>query len=97
MAQHLKRLHAPVLVGVGAAFDFHAGLKRQAPKWMMRIGFEWMFRLIQEPRRLGPRYLSNNPLFVGLVIWQLLGGKTLEIGPASSAVTSSATPPSARN
>jgi N-acetylglucosaminyldiphosphoundecaprenol N-acetyl-beta-D-mannosaminyltransferase len=79
MAQHVGRLRAPVLIGVGAAFDFHAGLKRQAPRWMMRAGLEWMFRLIQEPRRLGPRYLSNNPLFVGLVIRQLLGGRPPEI------------------
>jgi N-acetylglucosaminyldiphosphoundecaprenol N-acetyl-beta-D-mannosaminyltransferase len=76
MAQHVGRLHVPVLIGVGAAFDFHAGLKRQAPRWMMRVGLEWMFRLIQEPRRLGPRYLANNPLFIGLVIRQLVGGLT---------------------
>jgi N-acetylglucosaminyldiphosphoundecaprenol N-acetyl-beta-D-mannosaminyltransferase len=79
MAQHVGRLRASVLIGVGAAFDFHAGLKRQAPRWMMRAGLEWLFRLIQEPRRLGPRYLSNNPLFVGLVIRQLLGGRSPEI------------------
>lgn len=73
MAQHVGRLSAPVLIGVGAAFDFHAGLKRQAPRWMMRAGLEWLFRLVQEPRRLGPRYIYNNPLFVGLIISQLLG------------------------
>lgn len=81
MAEHVGRLCAPVLVGVGAAFDFHAGLKRQAPRWMMRAGLEWMFRFIQEPRRLGPRYLSNNPLFVGLIVRQLLGGRPAEISP----------------
>jgi N-acetylglucosaminyldiphosphoundecaprenol N-acetyl-beta-D-mannosaminyltransferase len=79
MAEHIGRLHASVLIGVGAAFDFHAGLKRQAPKWMMRVGLEWMFRLMQEPRRLGPRYLANNPLFIGLVIRQLIGGLTPEL------------------
>jgi N-acetylglucosaminyldiphosphoundecaprenol N-acetyl-beta-D-mannosaminyltransferase len=79
MAQHVTRLHAPVLIGVGAAFDFHAGAKRQAPRWMMRAGLEWMFRMIQEPRRLGPRYLINNPLFVGLVIRQLLGRRPAEL------------------
>jgi N-acetylglucosaminyldiphosphoundecaprenol N-acetyl-beta-D-mannosaminyltransferase len=73
MAQHLGRLDAPVLIGVGAAFDFHSGVKRQAPRWVMRAGLEWMYRLIQEPRRLGPRYLVNNPLFIGLAIRQLLG------------------------
>lgn len=64
MAGHVGRLTAPVLVGIGAAFDFHAGLKRQAPLWMQRAGLEWLFRLLQEPRRLGPRYLVNNPLFI---------------------------------
>jgi N-acetylglucosaminyldiphosphoundecaprenol N-acetyl-beta-D-mannosaminyltransferase len=64
MAGHLGRLDAPVMVGVGAAFDFHAGLKRQAPRWMQRSGLEWTFRLASEPRRLAGRYLKNNPRFV---------------------------------
>jgi N-acetylglucosaminyldiphosphoundecaprenol N-acetyl-beta-D-mannosaminyltransferase len=85
MAQHVGRLLAPVLIGVGAAFDFHAGLKHQAPRWMMRAGLEWMFRLVQEPRRLGPRYLANNPQFVGLVIRQLFGGLTPEINSQASS------------
>lgn len=72
MAQHVDRLRA-VLIGVGAAFDFHAGLKGQAPRWMMNSGLEWLFRLIQEPARLGPRYLKNNPQFVGLIALQMLG------------------------
>lgn len=67
MAAHIGRLSAQVLVGVGAAFDFHAGVKRQAPRWMQRSGLEWAFRLLNEPRRLGPRYLVNNPAFV----WRL--------------------------
>jgi N-acetylglucosaminyldiphosphoundecaprenol N-acetyl-beta-D-mannosaminyltransferase len=79
MAQHVGRLHSPVLIGVGAAFDFHAGVKRQAPRWIMRAGLEWMFRMIQEPRRLGPRYLVNNPLFVGLVIRELLSRRPGEL------------------
>jgi N-acetylglucosaminyldiphosphoundecaprenol N-acetyl-beta-D-mannosaminyltransferase len=58
------RLDAPVLVGVGAAFDFHAGLKRQAPDGLQRLGLEWAFRLVQEPRRLWRRYLRYNPRFV---------------------------------
>lgn len=62
------RLEAPVLVGVGAAFDFHAGLKKQAPAWMQRNGLEWLFRLCTEPRRLWKRYLTNNPRF----LWYLL-------------------------
>jgi N-acetylglucosaminyldiphosphoundecaprenol N-acetyl-beta-D-mannosaminyltransferase len=57
------RLEAPVLVGVGAAFDFHAGLVPQAPDWLQRAGLEWAFRLAQEPRRLWKRYLRYNPRF----------------------------------
>jgi N-acetylglucosaminyldiphosphoundecaprenol N-acetyl-beta-D-mannosaminyltransferase len=58
------RLDAPVLIGVGAAFDFHAGLIPQAPAWMQRAGLEWAFRLFQEPRRLWRRYLRHNPRFL---------------------------------
>ncbi len=64
MAAMRDRLNAPVLVGVGAAFDFHAGLVPQAPSWMQESGLEWLFRLASEPRRLGRRYLRYNPRFV---------------------------------
>jgi N-acetylglucosaminyldiphosphoundecaprenol N-acetyl-beta-D-mannosaminyltransferase len=64
MARMRPRLEAPVLAGVGAAFDFIAGRKRQAPAWMQRRGLEWAFRLSQEPLRLLPRYLRYNPAFV---------------------------------
>jgi N-acetylglucosaminyldiphosphoundecaprenol N-acetyl-beta-D-mannosaminyltransferase len=64
MARMRERLQAPVLVGVGAAFDFHAGLIPQAPAWMQRAGLEWAFRLVQEPGRLWRRYLRYNPRFV---------------------------------
>jgi N-acetylglucosaminyldiphosphoundecaprenol N-acetyl-beta-D-mannosaminyltransferase len=64
MARMRERLDAPVLIGVGAAFDFHAGLVPQAPLWMQRLGLEWLFRLVQEPRRLWRRYLRYNPRFV---------------------------------
>jgi len=64
MATLRGRLDAPVLVGVGAAFDFHAGLVPQAPGWMQSAGLEWLFRLAQEPRRLWRRYLTYNPRFV---------------------------------
>jgi N-acetylglucosaminyldiphosphoundecaprenol N-acetyl-beta-D-mannosaminyltransferase len=64
MAQMRPRLDAAVLVGVGAAFDFHAGLVPQAPGWVQRSGLEWLFRLIQEPRRLWRRYLTHNPRFI---------------------------------
>lgn len=72
MAAHVGRVHAPVLVGVGAAFDFHAGLKRQAPRWVQRSGLEWAFRLASEPRRLAGRYLKNNPRFAWLVVAETL-------------------------
>jgi N-acetylglucosaminyldiphosphoundecaprenol N-acetyl-beta-D-mannosaminyltransferase len=64
MAQMRSRLEASVLVGVGAAFDFHAGLVPQAPAWMQDYGMEWIYRLAQEPRRLWPRYARYNPRFV---------------------------------
>ncbi len=63
MAAHVGRLTAPVLLGVGAAFDIHAGTLRQAPRWMQRSGLEWAYRLYREPRRLWRRYASNNPRF----------------------------------
>jgi N-acetylglucosaminyldiphosphoundecaprenol N-acetyl-beta-D-mannosaminyltransferase len=64
MARLRPRLEAPVLVGVGAAFDFHAGLVAQAPDWLQSLGLEWAFRLSREPRRLWRRYLRYNPWFV---------------------------------
>ncbi len=72
MAEHVGKLHAPVLIGVGAAFDFHAGLKKQAPHWMQTNGLEWLFRLGTEPRRLWRRYFKNNPWFLWLVLLQAL-------------------------
>lgn len=73
MAEFAPQLDAGVLIGVGAAFDFHAGLKRQAPRWMQHSGLEWLFRLGSEPRRLGPRYLRNNPLFAARLLLQATG------------------------
>jgi N-acetylglucosaminyldiphosphoundecaprenol N-acetyl-beta-D-mannosaminyltransferase len=68
---------AAVMIGVGAAFDFHAGFKRQAPAWMQARGLEWLFRLLQEPRRLWKRYLFKNSRFVALALADLfhLSGK----------------------
>ena len=68
MALHRPLLHAPLLIGVGAAFDMLAGVKRQAPRWMQRSGLEWLFRLAQEPGRLGKRYLVYNPQFAWLAV-----------------------------
>lgn len=64
MAQMRPLLRAPLLVGVGAAFDFHAGVLAQAPPWMQRNGLEWLFRLSREPRRLWRRYATQNPRFL---------------------------------
>jgi N-acetylglucosaminyldiphosphoundecaprenol N-acetyl-beta-D-mannosaminyltransferase len=64
MARHRSALQAPVLLGVGGAFDIHAGTVRQAPRWIQHSGMEWAFRLMIEPKRLWRRYLSNNPRFV---------------------------------
>lgn len=64
MAGFRSRLEAPVLIGVGAAFDMHSGRVRQAPEWIRRSGFEWFFRLCMEPRRLWRRYLTSIPIFL---------------------------------
>lgn len=72
MSEMRARLRAPLLVGVGAAFDFHAGIVRQAPGWMQRNGLEWVYRLSREPRRLWRRYASQNPRFVVLFARQYL-------------------------
>ena len=72
MAEHRSRLAASVLIGVGAAFDYHAGMVSQAPRFIQRSGFEWLFRLLVEPRRLWRRYLTNIPPFLIKVAMQLL-------------------------
>ncbi len=76
MARHWRQLDAGVMIGVGAAFDFHSGRVRQAPRWIQGSGFEWLFRLCTEPRRLGPRYLKTNPLFALRILAQRTGLKT---------------------
>lgn len=72
MYRNRDKLNALVIVGVGAAFDFLSGIKRQAPKWMQRMGLEWLFRLIAEPQRLWRRYLIGNSLFICLLIAELI-------------------------
>jgi N-acetylglucosaminyldiphosphoundecaprenol N-acetyl-beta-D-mannosaminyltransferase len=76
MVEHRSRLNTPVLIGIGAAFDYHAGVKRQAPLWMQRNGLEWLFRLTTEPRRLWRRYFTTIPPFIILVTAQLLRTRT---------------------
>lgn len=72
MQAHRSKLNAPVMVGVGAAFDFLSGNKPQAPNWMQRNGLEWLFRFVNEPKRLWPRY-SQYPIFAVLVTLEMLG------------------------
>lgn len=68
VAAHRARLAAPVLLAVGAAFDFHAGTRTRAPSWMQRSGTEWIYRLLSEPRRLGGRYTRVNARFIRLLV-----------------------------
>lgn len=78
MARMRERLAPAVLIGVGAAFDFHAGLKPQAPRLMQMMALEWLFRLATEPRRLWRRYLRNNPLFLFDLFRETLGLKRFD-------------------
>ena len=73
MAAYHRRLATKVMLGVGAAFDMHSGHMRQAPPWMQRNGLEWLFRMLQEPRRLFWRYARNNPLFIVNALLQIAG------------------------
>lgn len=75
MFEHRERLNVPLLVGVGAAFDFHTGRVAQAPAWVGDHGLEWMFRLMREPRRLWRRYLVQGSEFAALVLMESLGLK----------------------
>ncbi len=72
MAAHRNHISA-VMLGVGAAFDFHAGTVKQSPAWMQRLGLEWFFRFTQEPKRLWKRYFFYNPRFILLALMDLLG------------------------
>lgn len=83
MSAYLDRLDTTLMLGVGAAFDFHTGRVRQAPSWMQRCGLEWFFRLCHEPRRLAGRYLRNNPLFVWRLFWGWICGRRVMAAEAS--------------
>ncbi len=82
MHDHIHTLGVPVLVGVGAAFDFLSGKKPQAPRWVQHIGLEWLYRLVNEPQRLWRRYLLGYPRFIRLLLMQRLG--LLKIDPPHS-------------
>jgi N-acetylglucosaminyldiphosphoundecaprenol N-acetyl-beta-D-mannosaminyltransferase len=78
MYEFRKRLTVPVMIGVGAAFDFHAGKLKQAPVWMQENGLEWFYRLMHEPKRLWRRYLLGGPIFVWNVGLELAGLKKFD-------------------
>lgn len=84
MAETWAKLDTALMIGVGAAFDFHSGRVRQAPQWMQRSGLEWLFRLAMEPRRLAYRYLVYNPLFVLRTFAQLSGLKRYPVDPSDN-------------
>lgn len=73
MAQYVQRLGVPLMVGVGAAFDYHTGRVRDSPVWVKRAGLQWLHRLLQDPYRLWRRYLRNNPAFLWKIVLQFLG------------------------
>ncbi|MGI9627367.1 MAG: WecB/TagA/CpsF family glycosyltransferase, partial [Longimicrobiales bacterium] len=80
MARVKDRLPGVALVGVGAAFDFIAGTKKQAPAWMARSGLEWVYRLTQEPKRLWKRYIWNNPAYLALLLGDVIRGRLRSVG-----------------
>lgn len=86
MARHHRQLEAPLLIGVGAAFDFHSGRVRQAPRWIRHSGGEWLFRVVTEPGRLGPRYAATVPRFLWHVLLQRTRLRSYPLPPASDAV-----------
>lgn len=81
MAEYLPRLDTTLMIGVGAAFDFHTGKLKDSPPWVKQLGLQWLHRLSQEPTRLWKRYLINNPLFVTKAAMQLLGARRFDLCP----------------
>lgn len=90
MATHRPLAQVPVMIGVGAAFNIHAGLCPQAPGWMRRRGLEWAFRLATEPARLGPRYARVVPEFAALAVRDLLGRRCAASSSTASSGSGSA-------
>lgn len=81
MHYNRDRINVPVMAAVGAAFDFHAGLKKEAPAWMKRSGLQWLHRLVSEPRRLWRRYLIGNTVFLLLLLKELVLRRSSKPGP----------------
>jgi len=79
MAEYLPRLDTTVMIGVGAAFDYHTGRLKDSPAWVKQLGWQWLHRLAQEPRRLWKRYLLNNPAFVSQAVLQLTGLRRFDL------------------
>ncbi len=79
MAAHLGKLDVALMAGVGAAFDIHAGLLSDSPTWIKQCGLQWLDRLRKEPRRLGQRYLTNNPAFVWNIALQMTRARQFSI------------------
>lgn len=82
VAEFKERLPHGVLVAVGAAFNFHSGRVKQAPRWMQQHSLEWLYRLFAEPRRLWKRYIIGNPYFILLLLKQWIFGKPAKLGSA---------------
>src|SRR5206468_904058 len=76
--EHLQELDVPLCMGVGGSFDVFAGFVRRAPGWVQKVGLEWLFRLLQEPRRLWKRYLVTNTWFLILVAQELWSRRSAE-------------------
>ena len=85
MEQYIKRLQVPLLVGVGAAFDYHTGRIRDCPEWVKRSGLQWLHRLMQDPKRLWRRYLHNNPAFLWHIACQISGVRRYPLGIEANA------------
>lgn len=81
MAEYLPRLNTTLMIGVGAAFDFHTGRIKDSPQWLKRAGLQWLHRLVQEPSRLWKRYLVNNPQFIFQAGLQLAGLRHYSLPP----------------
>jgi N-acetylglucosaminyldiphosphoundecaprenol N-acetyl-beta-D-mannosaminyltransferase len=79
MAEYLPRLDTTLMIGVGAAFDFHTGRLKDSPAWVKQLGLQWLHRLFQEPTRLWKRYLINNPVFLAQAALQLLGARQFDL------------------
>ena len=81
--RHKHLLKRGVILTVGFAFDANAGLKPDAPAWMQRTGLTWLYRMVTEPRRLGPRYFKYNSLFLYYLLWDGLRGRAWGSAPVA--------------